>query len=734
MSEEAPIDTFAEGTVKREVLIDVKTKETWLADVAKNISSTMFLVHPMKNDVPKVCVEEPLRREALSNVQMLGVPLTIPYNVRRAYAMAYAEDEKGLPTLLLLTGYDSTEGTAVEWTTSKMWHFHRPASLALLSLVRHANVNGNEEAYPRTLKLISGWIAAKSKGKQFAHTPANRERLGQAMNNVRLLYLTKETDYKDRGVVQSRGEDWELVKQAAREVESEHWAPKAAKKLELNGAGKKNGAGAGASTSTSKKVESDSDSDDSDMSKPLSKSLAAKVAAAKPAATKPAATKAGAAKPAATKPGAAKAAAAKPAAAKPKTAVENGKGGMGGKLAKMKAAGPAPPPPPAPSLVVDGADHKKPLTKKKLAIEAMEEEEEDALALRENEADGMFPDHDEVDYEDDSDVESDDEDARMAAEYEMSVRDAKKKKKETELRNVGSEDNGEEAEEGEEDEEDEEEDEEAKSNMETGDEEEESESEESESEESETAEEKTEESGSASESSDDVDSGESSRVVNKKSVVRKKAIASDGEDMDVECGLLTEVPVDNMKSALKGSKRKRKAIEESEDEDEHFDEDGDDDGGEGGTTAATKRIRSNPTKERQAIDVVGKAAIAAVKGSEETEQMKQEAMQVLEMYVKTGKRMEEYQLIKTIFGLLHTLTEDKSEGRSLSEEVSFMEARMVVNKKIMKMQEESMMAVAAVAKSVAAASAAADNAMQAMNVTALGVATSVEAMKVDAEA
>ena len=129
MSDEAPVDTFAEGTVKREVLIDVKTKETWLADVAKSISSTMFLVHPMKNDVPKVCVEEPLRREALSNVQMLGVPLTIPYNVRRAYAMAYAEDEKGLPTLLLLTGYDSTEGNAVEWTTSKMWHFHRPASL-----------------------------------------------------------------------------------------------------------------------------------------------------------------------------------------------------------------------------------------------------------------------------------------------------------------------------------------------------------------------------------------------------------------------------------------------------------------------------------------------------------------------------------------------------------------------------------------------------------------------------
>lgn len=722
MSEEAPVDTFAEGTVKREVLIDVKTKETWLADVAKSISSTMFLVHPMKNDVPKVCVEEPLRREALSNVQMLGVPLTIPYNVRRAYAMAYAEDEKGLPTLLLLTGYDSTEGTAVEWTTSKMWHFHRPASLALLSLVRHANVNGNEEAYPRTLKLISGWIAAKSKGKHFAHTPANRERLGQAMNNVRLLYLTKETDYKDRGVVQSRGEDWELVKQAAAWVESEHWAPKAAKKLELNGAGKKHGAGAGASTSTSKKVESDSDSDDSDMSKPLSKSVAEKAAATNPAAAKPAA-----AKPAASKPAPAKAALAKAATAKPKPAVENGKGGMGGKLAKMKAAAPAPPPPRAPSLVVDGADHKKPLTKKKLAREAMEEAEEDALAVAENEADGMFPDHDEVDYEDESDVESENEDARMAAEYEMSVRDTKKKKKETELRNVGSEDDGEEGEE-------EEEDEEAKSNMETGDEEEESESEESESEESETAEEKTEESGSASDSSEDVDSGDSSRVVKKKGAARKKAIASDGEDMDVDCGLLTAVPVDNLKSSLKGSKRKRKAIEESEDEDEHFDEDGDDDGGEGGTTAATKRIRSNPTRERQAIDVVGKAAIAVVKGSEQTEQMKEEAMQVLDMYVKTGKRMEEYQLIKTIFGLLRTSAEDKSEGRSLSEEMSFMEARMAVNKKIMKMQEESMIAVAAVAKSVAAASAAADNAMQAMNVTALGVATSVEAMKVDAEA
>ena len=353
------------------------------------------------------------------------------------------------------------------------------------------------------------------------------------------------------------------------------------------------------------------------------------------------------------------------------------------------------------------------------------------MALAENEADGMFPDHDEVDYEDQSHIETDDEDARMAAEYEMSVRDAKKKKKETELRNVDSEDDGEEeAEEGEEDEEDEE----AKSNMETDDEEEESESEESESEESETAEEKTEESGSASDSSEDVDSGDSSRVVKKKGAARKKAIASDGEDMDVERGSLTAAQVDNLKSVLKGSKRKRKAIEESEDEDEHLDEDGDDDGGEGGTTAATKRIRSNPTKERQAIDVVGKAAIAAVKGSEETEQMKEEAMQVLDMYVKTGKRMEEYQLIKTIFGLLHTSAEDKSEGRSLSEEMSFMEARMAVNKKIMKMQEESMIAVAAVAKSVAAASAAADNAMQAMNVTALGVATSVEAMKVDAEA
>ena len=46
------------------------------------------------------------------------------------------------------------------------------------------------------------------------------------------------------------------------------------------------------------------------------------------------------------------------------------------------------------------AHPKKPSSTGKRAREAMEEAKEDALALAENEADGMFPDHDEVVYED----------------------------------------------------------------------------------------------------------------------------------------------------------------------------------------------------------------------------------------------------------------------------------------------------------------------------------------------